>query len=53
MQAEEARRLIQLEKEKAMHNDLAEGNVCARSAAAGLSLSCRCTTVPPSAWPGG
>jgi transposase-like protein len=58
MQAEEARRLTQLEKEnarlkkllaeaeleKAMLKDLAEGNFWARNAGAGLSVPCRSVT---------
>ena len=62
MQAEEARRLTQLEKEnarlkkllaeaeleKAMLKDLAEGNFLARSGAGGPSRSCRSVTGHPS-----
>ncbi len=67
MQAEEARRLTQLEKEnarlkkllaeasleKAMLNDLAEGNFRARNAAAGPSKFCRSVTGHPSGWSAG
>ena len=67
MQAEEARRLTQLEKEnarlkkllaeaeleKAMLKDLAEGNFGARSVAVEPSRFCRSVTGPLNGWPAG